>query len=61
MEELEKVPKELKGSTTLLVEQHYELTSMTVEPASRDFQVFVWLKGFWIFWMWISFLKKKNF
>jgi hypothetical protein len=27
MEELEKVPKELKGSATLKVEQHYELTS----------------------------------
>ena len=27
MEELEKVPKELKGSATLQVEQHYELTS----------------------------------
>jgi hypothetical protein len=27
MEELEKVPKELKGSATLSVEQHYELTS----------------------------------
>jgi hypothetical protein len=27
MEELEKVPKELKGSTTLFVEQHYELIS----------------------------------
>ena len=27
MEELEKVPKKLKGSTTLQVEQHYELTS----------------------------------
>jgi hypothetical protein len=27
MEELEKVPKELKGSATLYVEQHYELTS----------------------------------
>jgi hypothetical protein len=27
MEELEKVPKELKGSVTLSVEQHYELTS----------------------------------
>jgi hypothetical protein len=27
MEELEKVAKELKGSATLLVEQHYELTS----------------------------------
>jgi hypothetical protein len=27
MEELEKVPKELKGSATLLVDQHYELTS----------------------------------
>jgi hypothetical protein len=25
--ELEKVPKELKGSATLSVEQHYELTS----------------------------------
>jgi hypothetical protein len=25
--ELEKVPKELKGSATLYVEQHYELTS----------------------------------
>ena len=27
MEELEKVAKELKGSATLYVEQHYELTS----------------------------------
>jgi hypothetical protein len=27
IEELEKVPKELKGSATLWVEQHYELTS----------------------------------
>ena len=27
MEELEKVPNELKGSATLQVEQHYELTS----------------------------------
>jgi hypothetical protein len=27
MEELEKVPKELKGTATLHVEQHYELTS----------------------------------
>jgi hypothetical protein len=27
MEELEKVPKELKGSTTLNMEQQYELTS----------------------------------
>jgi hypothetical protein len=27
MEELEKVPKELKGSATLYGEQHYELTS----------------------------------
>jgi hypothetical protein len=27
MEELEKVTKELKGSATLYVEQHYELTS----------------------------------
>jgi hypothetical protein len=27
MEELDKVPKELKGSETLYVEQHYELTS----------------------------------
>jgi hypothetical protein len=27
MEELEKIPKELKGSATLWVEQHYELTS----------------------------------
>jgi hypothetical protein len=27
MEELEIVPKELKGSATLYVEQHYELTS----------------------------------
>jgi hypothetical protein len=27
MEELEKVPKELKGSATLSVEHHYELTS----------------------------------
>jgi hypothetical protein len=27
MEELEKVPKELKGSATLQAEQQYELTS----------------------------------
>jgi hypothetical protein len=27
MEELEKLPKELKGSATLLVEQQYELTN----------------------------------
>jgi hypothetical protein len=27
MEELEKIPKELKGSATLYVEQHYQLTS----------------------------------
>ena len=27
MEELEKVPKELKGTAILSVEQHYELTS----------------------------------
>jgi hypothetical protein len=27
MKDLEKVPKEVKGSATLLVEQHYELTS----------------------------------
>jgi hypothetical protein len=27
MEELEKIPKELKGSATLRVEQRYELTS----------------------------------
>jgi hypothetical protein len=27
MEELEKVPKELKGSATLYEDQHYELTS----------------------------------
>jgi hypothetical protein len=27
MEELERVPKELKGSATLSVDQHYELTS----------------------------------
>ena len=31
MEELEKVPKEVKGSAILYVEQHYELTS-TPEP-----------------------------
>jgi hypothetical protein len=29
MEELEKVPKELKGSATPYVEQQYELTSTT--------------------------------
>jgi hypothetical protein len=28
MEELEKIPKELKGSATLCVEQRYELTSI---------------------------------
>jgi hypothetical protein len=27
MDKLENIPKELKGSITLLVEQHYELTS----------------------------------
>ena len=27
MEELEKIPKELKGSATLQVEQHYEVTT----------------------------------
>ena len=27
MEELEKLPKELKGTATLYVEQHYELTN----------------------------------
>jgi hypothetical protein len=27
MEELEKIPKELKGSATLYVEQHYEIIS----------------------------------
>jgi hypothetical protein len=27
MEEIKKVPKELKASATLYVEQHYELTS----------------------------------
>jgi hypothetical protein len=31
MEELEKVPKELKGSATLSVEQQYELTSTPKE------------------------------
>ena len=31
MEELEKVPKELKGSATLQVEQQYELTSTPPE------------------------------
>jgi hypothetical protein len=30
MEELEKVPKELKGTATLWVEQQYELTSTPV-------------------------------
>jgi hypothetical protein len=34
MEELEKVPKELKGSTTLLLEQQYEPTST---PRTRVF------------------------
>ena len=31
MEELEKVPKELKGSATLQVEQQYELTSIPLK------------------------------
>jgi hypothetical protein len=31
MEKLEKVPKELKGSATLYVEQQYELTSSPPE------------------------------
>jgi hypothetical protein len=34
MEELEKVPKELKGSATLFVEQQYELTSTPPELVS---------------------------
>jgi hypothetical protein len=34
MEELEKVPKELKGSATLLEEQQYELTSTPPEIVS---------------------------
>jgi hypothetical protein len=33
MEELEKVPKELKGSATLQVEKQYELTSPPHPPA----------------------------
>jgi hypothetical protein len=41
MEELEKVPKELKRSATLYVQQHYELTStpelLTLAPyVSKD-------------------------
>jgi hypothetical protein len=32
MKELEKVPKELKGSATLLVKQQYELTSTLPPP-----------------------------
>jgi hypothetical protein len=31
MEKLEKVPKELKGSATLYVEQQYELTVISYE------------------------------
>jgi hypothetical protein len=34
MEELEKVPKELKGSAILQVEQQYELTSTPLELVS---------------------------
>jgi hypothetical protein len=34
MEELEKSPKELKGSATLQVEQQYELTSTPRAPIS---------------------------
>jgi hypothetical protein len=34
MKELEKVPKELKGSTTLQEEQQYELTSTLTHPQS---------------------------
>jgi hypothetical protein len=34
MEELEKVPKELKGSAILWVEQQYELTSTPLELVS---------------------------
>ena len=34
MEELEKLPKELKGTATLQVEQHYELTSTPLELVS---------------------------
>jgi hypothetical protein len=36
MEELEKAPKELKGSATLYVEQQYELTS---KPQSSCLQL----------------------
>jgi hypothetical protein len=32
MEELEKVPKELKGSAILYLEQQYELTSTPQRP-----------------------------
>jgi hypothetical protein len=35
MEELEKVTKDLKGSATLQVQQHYELTS-THPPAKSS-------------------------
>jgi hypothetical protein len=35
MEELEKIPKKLKGSATLYVEQHYELTSIPT-PGALD-------------------------
>jgi hypothetical protein len=34
MEELEKIPKELRGSATLWVEQQYELTSAPPELVS---------------------------
>ena len=41
MEELEKVPKELKGSKTLQVDQQYELTSNHFKTGT---EVHAWLK-----------------
>jgi hypothetical protein len=42
MEELEKVPKELKGSATLWVEQQYELTSTLGAPDSSCIGIRRW-------------------
>ena len=43
MEELEKVPKELKGSATLKVEQQCELTSTPCLPELQMYQKMAWL------------------
>jgi hypothetical protein len=43
MEELEKVPKELKGSATLYVEQHYELTGTPGARVSWYIYIYIYI------------------